>query len=66
MKNTRGSITCVTQRKVRAVRSVIVQACLDAGAKNDAEVRQLTADALAGIVKYNVAAVKAHRTMGTY
>jgi len=62
----RGQITCATQRKVRLVRSIIVQACLEAGAKDDAEVRHLAADALAGVVKYSVAAVKAHRTMGTY
>ena len=61
-----GQITCATQHKVRLVRSAIVQACLEVGAKNDAEVRHLVADALAGVVKYNVAAVKAHRTMGTY
>ena len=61
-----GTITCVSQRKVRLVRSAIVQACLNAGAKDDAEVRQMVADAMAGVVKYNVAAVKAHQTMGTY
>jgi hypothetical protein len=61
-----GVITCVSQRKVRMVRSAIVQACLEMGAKDDAEVRQMVADAMAGVVKYNVAAVKAHRKMGTY
>lgn len=65
-RSVKGEITCATQSKVRRVRSVIVQACLDAGAKNDEEVRHLIADALAGVVKYQVAAVKAHQTMGTY
>lgn len=66
MKAKEGQITCKAQGKVRAVRSAIIQACLDAGAKDDAEVRHMVADAVSGMVKYSVAAIKAHRTMGSY
>ena len=56
----------VSRAKVGAVRSALTRACLDAGCKDFKEVRSLASKAAGGLRKYQVAAVKAHVTMGTY
>ncbi len=65
-KDSKEVTVIASQRKQAFVRSVLTEACLKAGCKNADDVMLMTAKVASGIRKYQVAAVKAHMTMGTY